>query len=367
MIEIQNISKAFNGTPVLQSVTETIRAGEVVSIIGPSGSGKSTLLRCINLLERPDSGTILIDGQNILAPDTRIERIRQKTGMVFQSFNLFNHMTALENLTVGPVRILKKTRKEAEERGHELLKMIGLAEKAHSLPEELSGGQKQRIAIARCLSMNPDIILFDEPTSALDPTMVSEVLAVIRRLTNQGMTMVIVTHELNFARDVSSRIIYMDEGTIYESGTPSEIMNTPQREKTRAFINRLRSFRYEIDSPEYDVYAMNAEIETFCEKHFFTEKMTQYTQLAIEEALVIFFASAGTLPLITNICYSEIKGNVTITYEYPGSACNILENLDEHAEMSLTLLRGIAHDITWQHIGNANQIALTLNETAKNP
>lgn len=361
MIEIQKLCKSFDGQPVLRSVTETIRRGEVVSVIGPSGSGKSTLLRCLNLLERPDSGCIRIDGEDILHSAAGIPRIRQKTGMVFQSFNLFHHMTALENMTVGPIRILKKPRPEAERRAHELLKMVGLAEKAHSLPDELSGGQKQRVAIARCLSMNPQVILFDEPTSALDPTMVSEVLAVIRRLTHDGMTMVIVTHELNFARDVSNRIFYMDDGEIYESGTPEQIMNAPKREKTCAFINRLRSFTHQIDGPDFDAFAMNADVETFCEKHFFSQSMTLHTQLAIEETLALFFTHAENTAILLTVSYSEITGEVTIRLEDNGPPANLIDTAGD--SMSLTLLRGIAHNITWQHNGSGNEISLVLNDT----
>jgi len=292
MIDIQNLTLRFGGCRVLENVSATVREGEVVSVIGPSGAGKSTLLRCINRLEKPCGGRILVDGEDILAPGADVPRIRRKTGMVFQSFNLFDHLTVMDNLTIGPVRILKQPRIEAEARGQDLLRMVGLGEKAMNLPGELSGGQKQRVAIARCLSMQPKIMLFDEPTSALDPTMISEVLAVIRRLTREGMTMMIVTHELDFASEVSNRIFYMDEGGIYESGTPDQIMRAPERPKTRVFINRLRSFCYRIGGPAVDTFAMNAEIESFCEKHYFSRRMTQHTLLAVEESLALYFAQA---------------------------------------------------------------------------
>ena len=203
MIRVEHLSKKFGSLTVLEDINVEIKKGEVISIIGPSGTGKSTFLRCLNLLEIPTSGKIYIDEVDILDKNTDVPKIRQKMGMVFQSFNLFNHLSVLDNLTIGPIKLLEKKKEDAEKKAIELLKMVGLAEKADSFADELSGGQKQRVAIARCLSMDPEIILFDEPTSALDPTMVSEVLAVIRRLAKEGMTMAIVTHEMDFARDVS--------------------------------------------------------------------------------------------------------------------------------------------------------------------
>ena len=228
MISIRHLRKEYPGVTPLKDVSAEIGRGEVISIIGPSGTGKSTLLRCINLLEKPTSGEIIINGQAITDPKCRVHLLRRKMGMVFQSFNLFNHLSVLDNVCIGPVKLLGKSRKEAEAKAMELLKLVGMAEKADAMPDELSGGQKQRAAIARCLSMDPEIILFDEPTSALDPTMVSEVLSVIRALARQGMTMAIVTHEMNFARDVSTRVVYMDEGIIYEIGTPEEIFEHPK-------------------------------------------------------------------------------------------------------------------------------------------
>ena len=206
MIEVRNLKKIYNGNPVLKDVNAVIEKGEVISIIGPSGTGKSTFLRCLNLLEQPDGGEIWIDGKNILDAKTDITAIRRKMGMVFQSFNLFGHLTILENISMAPMSLLKKSKAEAEAKAMELLKLVGLAGKANALPQELSGGQQQRIAIARALAMEPEIILFDEPTSALDPTMVNEVLSVMRNLAKTGITMLIVTHEMRFARDVSTRI-----------------------------------------------------------------------------------------------------------------------------------------------------------------
>ncbi|MDD4919211.1 MAG: amino acid ABC transporter ATP-binding protein [Bacteroidales bacterium] len=269
MIRVEHLSKKFGDLVVLSDVNIHIKKGEVISVIGPSGTGKSTFLRCLNLLDPPSGGKIFVDGQEITAPGAKVSRLRQKMGMVFQDFNLFMHLSVLDNLTLAPVKLLGKTKEEATAQAHELLQMVGLASKEKAYPAELSGGQKQRVAIARCLAMNPDIILFDEPTSALDPTMVSEVLGVIRRLAGTGMTMAIVTHEMQFARDVSTRVLYMDQGIIYEEGPPSQVFDNPQKEATRTFINRIRNLEWLTEDYEhYDIYALIAEVEQFCEKHF---------------------------------------------------------------------------------------------------
>ncbi|NLH23331.1 MAG: amino acid ABC transporter ATP-binding protein [Bacteroidales bacterium] len=269
MIRVEHLSKKFGDLVVLSDVNIHIKKGEVISIIGPSGTGKSTFLRCLNLLDPPSGGKIFIDGQEITAPGAKVSRLRQKMGMVFQDFNLFMHLSVLDNLTLAPVKLLGKTKEEATAQARELLQMVGLASKENAYPAELSGGQKQRVAIARCLAMNPDIILFDEPTSALDPTMVSEVLGVIRRLAGTGMTMAIVTHEMQFARDVSTRVLYMDQGIIYEEGPPSQVFDNPQKDATRTFINRIRNLEWLTEDFEhYDIYALTAEVEQFCEKHF---------------------------------------------------------------------------------------------------
>lgn len=224
MITVKHLTKTYTDREphftVLRDINCNIEKGEVISIIGPSGTGKSTFLRCLNLLEHPTSGEIIIDGQNILDKKTDINKIRQKMGMVFQSFNLFDHLSIIDNVTLAPIKILGMDKQSARERALELLQQVGLADKADNFPSSLSGGQKQRVAIARCLSMNPDIILFDEPTSALDPTMVGEVLNVIKQLARKGMTMAIVTHEMKFAQDVSTRVFFMNQGVIYEEGAP---------------------------------------------------------------------------------------------------------------------------------------------------
>lgn len=295
MIQIKHLQKSFGKLNVLLDVNLNIKCGEIISIIGPSGTGKSTFLRCLNLLEQPTGGSIVIDGEEVLNGRVNASKLRQKMGMVFQSFNLFNHLSVLDNVCIGPVKLLGKSRAEAEAKAWELLKMVGMAEKAHTMPDELSGGQKQRAAIARCLSMDPEIILFDEPTSALDPTMVSEVLSVIRSLARQGMTMAIVTHEMSFARDVSTRVVYMDEGTIYEEGTPEEIFEHPKRERTRVFVNRIRDFHFEFHSPDYDRFLLKSEWQAYCNKYFLTRESMRKAQLIGNDLFRILPLNKGTL------------------------------------------------------------------------
>jgi len=239
VIEVKNLYKSFGEIEVLKGIDEHIMKEEVVVIIGPSGSGKSTFLRCINLMEQPTQGTIKIDGVDITSPKTNINQVRQKVGMVFQQFNLFPHMNVMDNITLAPMKLKGLTKNEAEEVAYTLLDKVGLREKAMEYPNKLSGGQKQRIAIARALAMNPEIMLFDEPTSALDPEMVKEVLEVIRELANEGMTMMIVTHEMGFAKEVGTRLLFMDEGKIIERGNPKEVFANPQEERTRIFLSKV--------------------------------------------------------------------------------------------------------------------------------
>ena len=239
MIEIKGLYKNFGSLEVLKDINKTINKGEVVAIIGPSGSGKSTLLRCINLLETPTKGEILIEGTNILSSKSNVNKIRQKVGMVFQHFNLFPHKTVLQNLTLAPMKLKKMSKAEAEKTAMDLLRKVGLEEKRDVYPNTLSGGQKQRVAIARALAMNPEVILFDEPTSALDPEMIGEVLDVIKKLAHEGMTMLLVTHEMGFARNVAKRVIFMDEGRIVEDENPEKIFTNPEHERTKEFLNKV--------------------------------------------------------------------------------------------------------------------------------
>ena len=239
MIRVENLYKSFGDLEVLKGISETIRQGEVVAIIGPSGSGKSTFLRCLNLLETSTSGEIYVDDELINAPKVDVNRIRQKMGMVFQHFNLFDHMSVIDNITLAPVMLKKMTKQQAKVKAMELLEKVHLADKAKSYPKQLSGGQKQRVAIARALAMKPEIMLFDEPTSALDPEMVGEVLDVMKDLAKSGMTMVIVTHEMGFAREVASRVLFMDEGVVMEEGTPAEIFENPKNERLKSFLSKV--------------------------------------------------------------------------------------------------------------------------------
>ncbi len=239
MIKIEDLHKTFGKNEVLKGINIEIAAGEVVVVIGPSGSGKSTFLRCLNLLETPTSGRIDFEGTNLLAKGVNIDQLRQKMGMVFQSFNLFPHKTVLENVTISPIKVKKEAAAAANETGLKLLDQVGLKEKSQAYPSSLSGGQQQRVAIARALAMNPDVMLFDEPTSALDPEMVGEVLAVMKKLAENGMTMVVVTHEMGFAREVADRVIFMDEGVIQEEGTPEQIFGSPKNARTQSFLNKV--------------------------------------------------------------------------------------------------------------------------------
>lgn len=239
MIYVKDLHKSFGELEVLKGIDEHISVGEVIAVIGPSGSGKSTFLRCLNLLEKPTGGTITIDGEVITDGKININHIREKMGMVFQQFNLFPHLSVLSNITLSPIKVKKMNKGEAEKLAYSLLEKVGLKDKALSYPGQLSGGQKQRIAIARALAMNPEIMLFDEPTSALDPEMVGEVLDVMKSLAKEGMTMVVVTHEMGFAREVADRVLFMDEGIIAESGTPEQIFTNPQNPRTQSFLSKV--------------------------------------------------------------------------------------------------------------------------------
>ncbi len=239
MINVKNLHKKFGSLHVLQGIDVTIEKGEVVVVIGPSGSGKSTFLRCLNLLEQPTDGEIIFEGVNITDKKNDVNKQRQKMGMVFQNFNLFPHLSIIDNITLGPIKLKNQTPEQAKENAMSLLKRIGLEEKANNYPAQLSGGQKQRIAIVRALAMSPDVMLFDEPTSALDPEMVGEVLEVMKELASEGMTMVVVTHEMGFAKEVGTRVLFMDEGKIKEDAPPFEIFSNPKDDRTKEFLSKI--------------------------------------------------------------------------------------------------------------------------------
>lgn len=347
MISIKHLKKEYPNVTPIEDVTVEIRQGEVISIIGPSGTGKSTLLRCLNLLESPTAGQVWVDGQEMTAKNADVSALRRKMGMVFQSFNLFSHLTVIENIMLGPVDLLKLSRQEAYDEGIRLLTMVGLAEKAQNYPDELSGGQKQRVAIARALAMKPEIILFDEPTSALDPTMVGEVLAVIRALAREGLTMMIVTHEMKFARDVSTRIFYMDQGGIYEDGPPEQIFEHPERERTRAFVRRLKSFELEITSLTFDFIEVSTGIEEFGRRQLLSQKQINSLQLIFEELCVqnLLHSGGQVFPLKFSCSVSELDGSCEAAITYGGPPFNPFSEPAD--ELSLRMVLGLTKQHAW--------------------
>ncbi len=339
MIKIEHLKKAYPNATPLSDVNVEIRNGDVISVIGPSGTGKSTLLRCINLLERPTAGRIWIDGVEITDPKCDINKVRRKMGMVFQSFNLFGHLTVIENIMLAPMDLLGKPKQKAYDEGMRLLRMVGLASKALNYPDELSGGQKQRIAIARTLAMDPDIILFDEPTSALDPTMVGEVQAVIRELAKTGKTLMIVTHEMSFARAICNRVFYMDEGGVYEEGSPEQIFDHPLRENTRRFVRKLKVLKLSITGRDYDFLGMAGEIAQYCIKSQIAPKQTNRIQLAFEELTQQLVRKLDDPKLETVIEYAETTEQATLSVAYNGPAFDVTRRGDE---LSDRVLAGIA-------------------------
>ena len=347
MIKIEHLKKEYPNTTPLKDVSVEIHDGDVIAVIGPSGTGKSTLLRCINLLETPTSGKILVGEDEITDSKCDINRVRQKMGMVFQSFNLFGHMTVIENIMFSPVALKRMSRQEAYERGVELLKMVGLAEKALNYPDELSGGQKQRVAIARTLAMDPEIILLDEPTSALDPTMVDEVQEVIRELSGTGKTMMIVTHEMNFARAISNRVFFMDEGGIYEEGTPEQIFENPQREKTRQFIKKFRSLEFIIDKNNLDFASRVEEIDRFCIQNKMTTKGKHRTSLAFEELVQqILLSNEDCTRIRVALEHSPQAERTVLTVTYDGKRFDPRETENELSRM---VLQSTAEEIRYSH------------------
>ena len=311
VIRISHLKKSYGNLEVLKDINADVHRGEVISIIGPSGTGKSTLLRALNLLDPPTGGEILFDGENILSKGYPVHLLRQKMGMVFQSFNLFPHKTVLENVMMAPCQLRGTAPETAREEGMALLRKVGLAEKADVYPSSLSGGQKQRVAIARTLAMKPDVILFDEPTSALDPTMVGEVLSVIRQLAGEGMTMLIVTHEMKFAHDVSTRIFFMYNGFIHEDGTPRQIFDAPAHSATKAFIQRIRKEVFEIDGPDFDFLGMQSAMGAFCYKYGITVKQEAAQRLC---TLMLDDVMAAYRPITVRITHSEQSGITALDF-----------------------------------------------------
>ncbi len=332
MIELKHVRKEFPDVTPLVDVNAVINEGDVIAVIGPSGTGKSTLLRALNMLDPPTSGEIIFDGECITSRDCNINALRRKMGMVFQNFNLFGHLTVLENIMVPQMDLLGRSIPEAREKAMSLLKTVGLLDKALAYPDELSGGQKQRIAIARTLAMDPEVILFDEPTSALDPTMVGEVEAVIRSLSKTGVTMIIVTHEMRFAREIANRIFYMDEGGIYEDGTPEQIFENPIHDKTRRFIKRLRVLEFEIKSREFDFLGLASSLEEYCHKSQIDYALSNRLRSVFEELCKVIIAPHLPDDALMNVVF-EYDGESAVVMEvsYNGGAFNPLESENDIA------------------------------------
>jgi polar amino acid transport system ATP-binding protein len=341
MIMVRGLAKGFGHLEVLKQINTDIRKGECIAVIGPSGGGKSVLLRSLAMLEKPDSGSVFINGVDITGKGVDLNRIREKMGMVYQGFHLFSHLNVLDNITLAPRWIKKLKRSEAEDKAMEILSMVGLVDKARNYPHQLSGGQQQRIAIARCLAMEPDIMLLDEPTSALDPVMTGEVLAIIRKLTKTGLTMLIVTHEMDFAREVADRVFFIDEGVIYEEGPPEAIFDHPQREKTRAFISRLKTFYYEIRSIAFDMVSMNAGIEHFCRKYAVAIQRIYRVQLVLEELIME----------VLKQCYPGSQPDISFTVEYVEECDEIFIRLD---------YRGVEFNPFSRAAGDADDLGMVL-------
>ena len=346
MIELIHLEKKYENATPLKDVNAVINDGDVISVIGPSGTGKSTLIRCINMLERPTGGQILLDGVDITAPKYDLTQARRRMGMVFQSFNLFGHLTVIENLMLAPMDILKKSKQEAYDTGVALLRRVGLGGRELQYPEQLSGGQKQRVAIARTLAMDPDVILLDEPTSALDPTMVGEVQAVIRDLAQTGKTMMIVTHEMSFARAICNRVFYMDQGGIYEDGTPEQIFDHPQKELTRRFIKKLKVLEFTIDSRDFDFIGAGAEIDRYCMQNDMNAREKYRIRLAVEELVQQILLPRMETPAVHLLIeHAAQEGTTAVTALYGGEA---FDPKDTDNELSYTVLKNTAAEMTYR-------------------
>ena len=345
MIQIEHLRKEYPNAVPLKDVNVTINDGDIISVIGPSGTGKSTLIRCINLLDRPTSGRILVNGRDITEKGCDISEVRKKMGMVFQSFNLFGHLTVLENVMFAPMELLGTDKQTAYDRAMELLHMVGMEGRAFNYPDMLSGGQKQRVAIARTLSMDPDIILFDEPTSALDPTMVGEVQSVIRELSRMGKTMMIVTHEMKFAREICNRVFYMDEGGIYEDGTPDQIFDNPQKERTRRFIQHLKVFEVGIDGDDFDFIGITSQLEQYGYKNDIPAKTTYRLQALFEELCQeLLLPEIEEKKINFTVEYDAEKQEATVIAVYPGASFDPQTSANS---ISLAIVNNLAGSIRY--------------------
>ena len=345
MIEIKDLHKTFHN-PILKGINTTINDGDIIAVIGESGCGKSTFIRCINLLNEPTSGQIILDGEIISDKNYDKTKIARKIGMVFQSFNLFNNYNVLENIMIPQIVILHKSKQEAYDTAISLLKMVNLSNKGLSYPEALSGGQKQRVAIARTLAVDPEVLLFDEPTSALDPTMVGEVEAVIKQLTKTGKTMLIVTHDMDFAKSIATRVFFMCDGIIYEEGTPEEIFEKPKKEKTKQFIHQMKVLEYNIQDRYFDFYKTYAEIVNYCQKNLINHEMAYYLQSIFDEICIeILFPYLDEIDIHCEIEYDPINDNLFIVFNYGKDKFDIR---DSENKLSLSIIEGFSKSIRYK-------------------
>lgn len=358
LIEIKNLCKKYKDVTPLNDISVNIEEGEVVSVIGPSGAGKSTFLRCINRLETPTSGSIMVDGIDVCDPKTDLTEVRKKMGMVFQNFNLFGHKTVVENIMMPQQDLLGKTPKEAYDEALKQLKVVGLEAKARSFPDELSGGQKQRVAIARALAMHPKIMLFDEPTSALDPTMVAEVLSVIRNLAGTGLTMIIVTHEMRLVRYVSSRVLFLEKGGIEEDGTPKQIFENSKSDSTRRFVHSIRDYEYTLSLDNKDMFELSGGLDEFCKNQFMDRKTSMNCQLAVEEMvtsiLIPAIEKAGSGEVLLRVSAGDEGSELTIEVDYT-SIMDKVDSFDDFSdELVMSILKKVVERIPFKKKGIAN-------------
>ena len=358
LLEIKHLAKKYGDLAPLQDVNCTVESGEVISVIGPSGTGKSTFLRCINRLEIPDSGEVYFSGTLMSDNRKQLRETRRKIGMVFQSFNLFSNMTVLENLTVCPIMLKGLGRKEAEAKARSMLETVGLAGRENNYPDELSGGQKQRVAIARTLCMDPDLLLLDEPTSALDPAMVDEVHSVIRDLASRGYTMLIVTHEMRFAENVSSRVFFMSDGRIYEEGSPEQIFHHPEKEKTRIFVNRLKTCEIVFQHPQIDYAKTIAELAAFCHKQSMGIRTANLVTRIFEEAVFELLQTHETaFPVRFTVECGDAGQSPAVSICYQGDEFDPLKDDDL---LSVRILKGTTSKAEYSFVEGENRLYFLL-------
>ena len=355
MISVKNLCKSYDSLQILKDVNIDFPDGSTTVIIGGSGCGKSTLLRCLNLLEKPDCGTIEIDGEDIVTAKN-VDKLRQKLGMVYQSFNLFSHLSVLENIILAPMKVKKISKEEAISKAYELLKMVGMENRATHMPDQLSGGQKQRVAIARALAMEPEVMLFDEPTSALDPTMVDEVETVIKRLVDSGITSIIVTHEMRFARNIASNILFLAEGGVYEEGSPDQIFDNPQKNLTRRFIYRSRMYEEALNKTDIDIYELCSRIRQYAIAYGLTRKQSKGIEYFCEELIypLIMFNNA-----VLRIIADENRNEYSITAEFKGLNKDPL-SLECIDELGLSIVKAYSSSLNSSCINGIWQINATI-------